>query len=450
VEKTKLEQWVQAKVVGAAASGGTMLTRDMIWAYQLQKLRETVSWARSKSSFYSKRLADFPAKRIDRLQALQQMPFTTAEDIAANPQALVCCSQDEVHRIVTMASSGTTGTPKRLFFTEEDQELTKDFFHHALSVVAQPGDRVLVMLPGNRPGSVGDLFAESARRMHVEPVPYGFVTDVEAALAVVERERVNLLLGTPVQVLALASWENPAKPRFQTDIRNVILNTDNLPLSIVERIRQKWNCRVFNHYAMTEMGLAGGMECEAFAGYHMREADLLFEIVDIDTGEPLPDGQEGEVVFTTLTRRAMPLIRYRTGDISRFLPEPCPCKSILKRLAPVRNRVQGQAVLANGGVLTMSALDEELFAVDGVLNFDAQLSSSPRGDVLSLHVQVANWVDGDIADLICIALQAVPVVAENEDNGQLVIDKVVVEPTEKLWSPGKRLLKDNRQGVDGI
>jgi phenylacetate-CoA ligase len=80
------------------------------------------------------------------------------------------------------------------------------------------------------------------------------------------------------------------------------------------------------------------VECAARQGYHWREADLYFEIVDPVTGQPLPDGEAGEIVFTTLTRQGMPLIRYRTGDISRFLPGPCACGAVLRRLATIQGR----------------------------------------------------------------------------------------------------------------
>jgi acyl-coenzyme A synthetase/AMP-(fatty) acid ligase len=129
---------------------------------------------------------------------------------------------------------------------------------------------------------------------------------------------------------------------------------------------------VFEHYGMTEMGLGGGVDCEAHAGYHLREADLYVEIVDPLTGEPLPEGVRGEVVFTTLTRRGMPLVRYRTGDLSRFLPGPCPCGTVLRRLERVRGRLAGQTA-----EVTMPELDEALFAVPGVVDFTVVASRDP-------------------------------------------------------------------------
>ena len=139
------------------------------------------------------------------------------------------------------------------------------------------------------------------------------------------------LVGIPVQVLSLVRHPKSARiPRGF--IRSVLLSTDYVPESIVADIQRTWGCRVYQHYGMTEMGYGGGVECDAHDGYHLREADLFVEIVDPATGRALPDGVSGEVVVTTLTRRAMPLIRYRTGDMARFLPEYCPCGSTLRRL----------------------------------------------------------------------------------------------------------------------
>jgi phenylacetate-CoA ligase len=103
---------------------------------------------------------------------------------------------------------------------------------------------------------------------------------------------------------------------------------------------------VRNIYGMTEMVFGGAVQCEARSGYHMREADLYFEIVDPVRGHSVPDGEIGEIVFTTLTRIGMPLIRYRTGDLSRFIPEPCPCGSSLRRLDKIAGRIASAACLA--------------------------------------------------------------------------------------------------------
>jgi phenylacetate-coenzyme A ligase PaaK-like adenylate-forming protein len=310
------------------------------------------------------------------LAELQAFPFTTADDVSRQPQALVCVSQGDIERVVTLDTSGTSGPPKRLYFTAADQELTRDFFQVGMSTFTAPGDRVLILLPCDRPGSVGDLLAQALRRLGVEGIRHGLVRDVAQTLAILRESGANVVVGVPVQVLALvrspAARQSPY-PR----LKSVLLTTDHVPQAIVQAIEAAWGCTVYNHYGMTEMGLGGGVECAARQGYHLREADLFFEIVDPATGAPLPDGEPGEIVFTTLTRRGMPLIRYRTGDVSRFLPGECACGSVLRLLEKVRFRLQGRAPLplAHGSFLTLAELDDALFPLPDVLDFAATLSA---------------------------------------------------------------------------
>ena len=137
---------------------------------------------------------------------------------------------------------------------------------------------------------------------------------------------------------------------------------------------------------MTETGLGGGVECSAHEGYHMREADLLFEIIDPVSGTPVRDGERGEIVFTTLTRRGMPLIRYRTDDISGVITEPCPCGSTFRRFAGICGRISDSVDLAEKYKLSMSMLDDLLFGVSGLVGFSAEIISVSGGNVLEIIV----------------------------------------------------------------
>jgi phenylacetate-coenzyme A ligase PaaK-like adenylate-forming protein len=169
-------------------------------------------------------------------------------------------------------------------------------------------------------------------------------------------------------VLALARYSPVLGHPIPTSIKNVLLSTDNAPQAIIQTLEKTWGCKVFNHLGMTEMGLGGGVDCQAHHGMHMREADLFFEIIDPISGMVLPDGDYGEVVFTTLTREGMPLIRYKTGDISRFLLKPCPCKTTLKTMDWFRYRYKNTLKFEQG-LLTMADLDEVLFSLPPVLDF---------------------------------------------------------------------------------
>ncbi|MCC7447687.1 MAG: phenylacetate--CoA ligase family protein [Anaerolineae bacterium] len=376
---TPLESWTADKIGRA----GLPLTHADLEVYQLQKLRETLALAR-RSRFYRQRLTD-ALPDLTSLADLTRLPFTTADDLRRDPLQFLCVSQDDIHRVVTLDSSGTTGRPKRLYFTRRDQELTIDFFHVGMSTFTDPGDRVLILLPGHTPGSVGDLLATALERLGAVPIKHGPVSDPAAVLDVMRREAINVVVGVPVHLLALARQPGQPAPRLES----VLFATDHAPDAIRQVVEERCQCMAFDHYGMTEMGLGGGVECEARRGYHLREADLLFEIVDPATGAALPDGEPGEIVFTTLTRQGMPLIRYRTGDVSRFIPGACPCGTHLKTLARVTHRITGRIAVGDG-YLTMADLDNALFAIDGVLNFTATLVRENQRDSLHLDVQLAD------------------------------------------------------------
>jgi len=384
VKTTPLESWIRSKLAVSATGDG--LVKELR-RYQLEKVRETVHRAKERSPFYRRRLEGLSCKDLESLEDLSRLPFTTPSDLRENDKRLLCVSQSAVQRVASLPTSGTTGPPKRVYFSGEDLETTLDFFHRGMSTLVEPGWKVLILLPGQRPDGAGDLLVRALARMEVRGIAEGPVIDPRRTVEKAWRHEADCLLGIPVQVLALAREPEGGK-LLRNRVRTVLLTADHVPRSIADVVERTWNCRVFNHYGMTETGLGGGVECEARKGYHLREPDLYFEIVHPPTGEPVPAGETGEIVFTTLTRRAMPLIRYRTGDLSRFIPGPCPCGSSLPRLERVRSRIQGQVRLKSGGVLTLADLDEALFPLDGVTDYRATLRKDDQGrDVLHLAFQ---------------------------------------------------------------
>jgi phenylacetate-CoA ligase len=412
---TPLQPWIARKIGG---EGGASLTRAHIREYQLARLRNTLRLVRERSPFYRLHLADAPDD-LGCLEDLARFPFTTADDLRENGLRFLCVSQGDIQRVVTLDTSGTTGNPKRLYFTAGDQELTIDFFHVGMSTLTDPGDRVLILLPGERPGSVGDLLATALRRLGAEGIKHGPVRDVAQTLDVIAERAVNGLVGVPVQVLALARYGEAMGAAPPPALKRILLTTDHVPDAIARTLEQAWGCEVYNHYGMTEMGLGGGVECQARRGYHLREADLYVEIVDPATGDPLPDGERGEVVFTTLTRRGMPLIRYRTGDVSRFLPGDCPCGTLLKTLERVRGRIDGGVEIGTTGYLTMADLDEALFSIAGMLDFSAALIR--EGSRNRLHIQAVVIEGAGQATALALRrqLDAVPSIRSAQEAGRL-------------------------------
>ncbi len=320
------------------------LTREDIDRYQLEKLKETFRMAVEKSPFYGKL---YEGMEVESFDDFRRLPFTCAEDVREHELEMLCVSQREISRIVTIETSGTTGAPKRVYFTEEDQQLTVDFFHHGMKLIVDESDTVMILMPCQRPGSIGVLLKEGLERSGVKVVPYGLPdgTDTENILEIMEREQVTNCVALATQLAAIA--ENVTEhntsagtedEKYHIPLRSVLLSAEYVSEESRRKISEAWGCRIFEHYGMTEMGLGCAVQCPELEGCHVREVDLYLEIINPVTGEVLPDGEEGEIVFSTLTRKGMPFIRYRTGDWSSFMTGECRCGSVLKRLTRVGDR----------------------------------------------------------------------------------------------------------------
>ena len=448
IKTTSLEPWIMRKITGDTSG---LLTRKLIEDYQLHKLQETFTLVTTKSRFY-KRLYSGLEGKITSFDDLLKLPFTTSEDLKEHPLDFMCVSQNDVNRIVTLQSSGTTGKPKRLFFTEADQELTIDFFHHGMLTLVKAGDRVLIMLPGETPGSVGDLLRLGLERAGVTAVVHGLVTNQQEVLEIIQREGINVLVGIPTQVLSVARFKDSKGCSDPLNLKSVLLSTDYVPQAIVQELEKAWGCKVFNHYGMTEMGLGGGIECEGFCGYHLREADLYFEIIDPGSGRPVLEGQLGEVVVTTLTRSAMPLIRYRTGDMSRFIPGVCACNTVLKQLEVIKSR--DRVYLTGFSYLTMADFDEVLFMLDEVLDYEVTLTDGMKTNEnhLQLEVQLKGPLSWEVKRKVEKALDKIPVVREAKQGGSLsaFFYFVASSVVSARKSTAKRQIQDKRGVVENV
>jgi phenylacetate-CoA ligase len=413
LDRNPLDAWAAGRM-GISADA---LTRNTIAVYQLGALRETIAWARRQSSFYAAQLAAFSPEWPRSIEDFARAPLTSPADIIVRPHAFLCVPQSEISRIVTLETSGTSGARKRIFFTAGDQDLALDFFAHGVSGMAEQGGRMFIALPGEREGSVGFQLARGIARAGIVSIPHGLILDPAAAIARMDEEKATLLIGLPVQVLALALETGDLARRVFRRLHSIVLCSDHVPRCLVDRIRRVTGCEIFEHYGSTEMGLGGGVDCRAHAGYHLREPDLYFEIVSPLNREPLPEGELGEVVFTTLGRTGMPLIRYRSGDLGRILPGPCACGSPLRRLARIENRIDSAVPLGPAGSISISALDEVLFANPQVHDFSATLV---LGTPNELHVRIhAPHADPGTSGSVEHALLQLPPLARSCAAGEL-------------------------------
>lgn len=335
-----LDRWIIDKI-GGSGNRAKRIDRNELLKYQLCKINETMQHVMENSSFYKEKYKGFTNCAFGSLEEISDLPFTTTDELIAHGKNMICVSAGDISRIVTLKTSGTTGNPKRIYFTADDQELTVDYFHHGMKNLVEKNDTVLILLPCSTPGNVGDLLAKGLGRLGCDAVPYGFpdiskMNVLDDLSTIIKEKGITSMVGSPEEVLNIAEFT--ADKIGSNQIKTVLLSTDYISDNLRSRIGGLWGALVFEHYGSTEMGLGGAVSCHVLTGYHPRENDLYFEIVNQKTGKPVAEGEYGEIVFTTLTRKGMPLIRYKTGDISRWIPGTCPCGSFLKRMDKVLPR----------------------------------------------------------------------------------------------------------------
>ncbi|MGX7950270.1 DVU_1553 family AMP-dependent CoA ligase [Oleidesulfovibrio alaskensis] len=346
-----------------------LLTASGISAWQTDRLREVLALAAEASPYYRQALQGVDPASISARGGLHRLPLLHADVLRRAPLSLLCTSQDDVARVVTLDTSGTSGRPKRLFFSEEDLNATVEFFSWGMLSVGHPGDTVLAVLPGERPASVGRLLGTALENAGMRSVAGNMGQGAPALARLAHTEKAAVIVGSASHVRHLAlAWQQAGYDPGR--IHTVLLCWDSVPPAVAGLIRRIFGCRVLVHWGMTETGLGGALGC-GHQGLHLREADLLAEVIDPVTGTPLPDGQEGELVITTLRRRTMPLIRYRTGDLARLLAGACPCGSPLRRISPGRGRTGEGITLPDGGSLYPADLDNILLPLAGLHDFEA-------------------------------------------------------------------------------
>lgn len=336
-------------------------------AYQLRLLNAQLAYAASHSRFY----AGWDIRPLTGLAEISRLPFTTAEDIMERGNELICVPASRVQRIVSLRSSGTEGPWKRLHFSANDLEQTVAFFAQGMKHLCAPGDSVMICMPGIAEDGIGQLLAQGLERLGAEPLLYGPIDNYGQAAAYLRQACPHTVVGIPAQMRRLALAAPDSAPV------NVLLSADRIGPQLRRTIERVWGCEVFEHYGLTESGLGGAVECPSHQGLHIRHDALYMEIVEPDGDRPLPPGSWGEIVLTTLNREAMPLLRYRTGDMGRLLTGPCGCGSLLPRLDSIKGRLKELS-----HPLSIYALDDILLADDSILDYSAQW----RGDLLCFRV----------------------------------------------------------------
>ena len=206
MNRTNLENWIEN------TEALPRLTREGLDALQLRRLNETLTRVKARGGFYK----DYPEK-LEKLEDLGELPFTTAEEIAAHPEKFLTTSQSEVSRVISGATSGTTGISKRVFYTETDTTPTVGFFAAGISEMLRSGEKCLIAFPFTGAFGLGDLIAKAVESLGGIPVKAGYGQNWGSLIDLVKAERPETYIGFPVTLLSLARTGSPGPdwPRYE-------------------------------------------------------------------------------------------------------------------------------------------------------------------------------------------------------------------------------------------
>ena len=340
------------------------LSKKDIVNYNIRKFNETIKRAK-KSDFYAEKLKNI--NNIQNIDDIKKIPFTDEEDIRKHYKKMLCVPIGEIERIVHINTSGSTGNSKTIFFSKKDLEYTVNFFMHGLSQISGRNDKMLILMPFKNENSVGDLVAKSVLRLGIQPLKHGLIENFDDTL---EKLKISdSLVGSPVQILALARYSKFKKRNKK--LKGILISSDFVLKDLIDEIEEIFQCKVYNHYGMTETAYGCAVECNFHLGMHPRENDIYLEIIDPVSNENTADGEYGEIVLTSFNREAMPLIRYKTGDRGRFLKNSCDCHSDLKCLDYISGRIKREEDRFN-----IYQMDELLFKDKNIIDYKFEISGN--------------------------------------------------------------------------
>jgi phenylacetate-CoA ligase len=327
---------------------------------QLQRLQDTIRWAVQHVPFHRERLG---GATVRTLADLASLPFVRKTDLREQyPFGLLAVPRPDVARI--HASSGTKGKPTVAAYTASDLDLWREVMARALTAAGTRRGDLLHIAFGYGLFTGGLGFHDGAERVGMTVVPVSSGNTARHHL-LLQDFKPDVIAATPSFALHLAETlaEQGGKPR-DLGLRVGIFGAEPWTDGIRIAIERALGLSAFDIYGLSEIigpGVAG--ECEARDGLHIADDHFLPEIIDPASGTVLPPGREGELVFTTVTKRAMPLVRYRTGDITTLTVEPCRCGRTSARMARVKGR-SDDMLIVKGVNLYPSEVERTLLAVE--------------------------------------------------------------------------------------
>lgn len=374
------------------------LPRQGLESIQLSRLKKQVTRMYQTVAPYREKMdaAGVKPSDIETLADLAKLPFTVKDDLRDNyPFGLFTVPMEEVVRV--HASSGTTGKPTVVGYTQKDIELWSNIMARALSLAGASHKDIVHNAYGYGlfTGGLGAHYGIERLGATVVPVSGG---NTKRQITVMKDFGSTVLLSTPSYALNLAeAMDSMGVDSKDMNVRVGVFGAEPWSENMREEVERKLNLKAVDIYGLSEvMGPGVAMEClHTDCGMHIFEDHFLPEIIDPETGEVLPPGEQGELVFTTLTKEAFPIIRYRTKDISRLIYEPCACGRTMVRMEKVTGRTDDMLIIRGVNVFP-SQIEHVLMSVEGVEpHYQIMVDRIGNLDTMSVQVEVSENLFSD-------------------------------------------------------
>ncbi|MDN5313390.1 MAG: phenylacetate-CoA ligase [Thermoanaerobacteraceae bacterium] len=373
------------------------LCRKEIESIQLERLKYIVNYAYEKVAFYRQAFdrINLSPRDINSLKDIEKIPFTTKDDLRDNyPYGMFAVPMKDVVRI--HASSGTTGRPTVVGYTRKDLDTWSELVARmAFMAGAREQDIAQISFGyGLFTGALGLHYGLERIGAAVVPVSSG---NTERQINLMRDFGSTVLVSTPSYAMYMAEVsEEMGVKRDDIRLRLGLFGAEGSTKEMRNEIERRWGITATENYGLSEIigpGVSG--ECEEKDGMHIAEDHFLAEIIDPATGRKLDFGEKGELVITTLTKEALPLLRYRTRDITSLNPEPCRCGRTLMRMSRVEGRSDDMLIIRGVNVFP-SQIESVLMNIKGVgPHYEIVVTRKGYLDELTVNVEL---VDGEMLD----------------------------------------------------
>jgi phenylacetate-CoA ligase len=367
----------------------TFSSSEELKEIQRQGLQWTVNHAYNGSEAYRKKLdsAGVKPEEIKSLDDLKRLPFTTSKDLADGyPYPLVSVPMSDVVRI--HASSGTTGKRKVLCYTQKDIDDWANFFARCYEMAELTTEDRVQICVGYGVWTAGVGFQLGCERFGALAVPAG-PGNLEMQMEFLMDFQSTVMCCTASMGLLLAEEVEKRGLRDKINLKKMIYGSERSSNAMRQRIQTLLNLSdMYDIPGMTELyGPGTGLECSAHHGMHYWADYFIVEVLDPDTLEPVPDGDVGEMVVTTLRKEAVPLIRYRTRDLTSLIPGPCSCGSLLPRHDRILGRSDDMFIIRAVNVYP-GQIDNVLSRLKGIgSEYQILIDRSDGKDTMTLRIE---------------------------------------------------------------